>query len=282
MPNVDIGEIWIFAILLLTLYMLPTFIAHSRSVASRGAITVLNIFLCSRIWSMDTTSFEEWLKRRLDIADSIVTNFYHLALYDAEILLCCTVSSLAAAMWPGKGIDRVRYVEFLVGFSRVCPALTLISVPRLVAHRREAGDGTSVEQLKRAFYPESDALVVTHRQIDTAEDEVRRVVPELPISKIRRASYAHVIYEDLRSGLVHEFMPTSHLSDSPMTTQADVPSYYNLLDSSTQVSHRLLHLPYDYIQDVVQSSATAAFDKWKTADNWEQPRPAEWWVDKSS
>lgn len=45
MPNVGIGEIWIFAILLLTLYMLPTLIAHSRSAASRGAITVLNIFL---------------------------------------------------------------------------------------------------------------------------------------------------------------------------------------------------------------------------------------------
>ena len=228
---------------------------------------------------MHTTSYQEWFRRRVEIADSIVTNLYHLGLYDAEILLSCAISGLAAVIWPGRDIDRARFVEFLIRFSRVEPPMTLISIPRLVAYRREAADLATAEQLKRAFYPASNALVVTYRDIDRTEEGVSQVVPGVQRDEIRRASYASVIYRDLRSALVHEFQLSEHLSDSPMTMQQDVPSYWNELEGATGATDRLLYLPYGYVREVVSTSADAAFEMWQGADSWEQPKPPKWWVE---
>lgn len=36
---------------------------------------------------------------------------------DAEIILCCANSGLAAKFWPGKGIDHTRFVQLLIYFS---------------------------------------------------------------------------------------------------------------------------------------------------------------------
>ena len=59
----------------------------------------------------------EWFDSKLAIADHLAKRNDPPAEFEAEIILCCALGALSSLVWPGKGTDKKRFVQFLVDFS---------------------------------------------------------------------------------------------------------------------------------------------------------------------
>ena len=228
---------------------------------------------------METQGVQDWFRRRLEIADGLVEN--HNAVFDAEILLCCAISALAAIAWSGDRKDRRRYIEFLVRFVRSDPQVTLISVPiltqRLESYPSRIQEG---KVLRREFFPSESGRIVNYREIDKAEDEIRALLPRLPVSMIREASYASILYSDLRTGLIHEYGLYGNLAGQPMSIERGIPHYANMLTGAppNMTTVKKLFLPYPYIRTVAEEAVHASCDYWGSVSGWEISAPTRWWI----
>jgi len=238
---------------------------------------------------MDTASFRQWLEARLQISEGLKA-LGEGAEADAEILLCCVISALAAAMWPGDRIDRFRFVEFLVRFADPSHQVKRISVPLLVAQLRANKKTNEMVRLKDEFYPGRRELVVTGEEIDQSEVKVLRALKGVARKDIREASYAGVLYSEFRSPLIHTYRLSRNLEPWGVSERTDVPTYVNLHkpNDPTEVqryarrrkvseaeavltltsSERYLYFPYRYVRSVVTSAAEGAFGFWEGARKW--------------
>ena len=249
---------------------------------------------------MNTTRFREWYWGKVRVADQLVSKHGSTAESDAEILLCCANSALAAMMWPGDTIDKFRFTQFLIDFVPQTAGVQRISIPVLVAKLRDNGDTASVQALINEFYPQSDGRILTGDEIDQPETAVITLLPNLSLRDVRESSYAGIIYTDLRCGLVHEYKVSTYLSSFRMSDKQNVPSYVNMLvepdegeinrivrqfgisrsqaRSAISKTVRHLYFPYLYIRNILKDAAEAAFDHWDTASSWKRPRPSSWWI----
>lgn len=235
---------------------------------------------------MDTKHFRSWYSRRVQIAEEIVTNHGSEGEADAEILLCCSICALAAQMWPGEGIDKKRFVQFLVQFSDASLSIRKISIP-LLEKNLEKSDFDTAIKVRREFLPVRP--IVLDGGADKDEAEVMAMFPSLSRKEIRNSSRASSIYIDLRSGLVHEYQLSPHLIPYTLSDKTDIPSYVNLQDTTLEPTtgsiivrgetRRYLHFPYPYIRNVSDTAAQAAFDYWKKQNSWNQPEPQSWWAE---
>lgn len=251
---------------------------------------------------MDSTAKREWYRRRLEIADGIMSAHGDDGQFDAEILLCCAVSALAKIMWPDVK-DMRRFVEFLVQFAPNPSAITRVSIPVLCAELRAKGDNNSADFLGSHSLPDLDVQIPTGEVVDQSEDTLMTLLPRTPVALLRRSSYAAIIYRDLRCGLVHEYSLSPHMIEFGQSHKRDVPSYVNLnlsllvpsedeksmsrlLDTYEpdvglfgSKSEQLLVLPYSYVRRLVSGTAEVACDYWDSATEWEYPEPQKWWIE---
>jgi hypothetical protein len=215
-----------------------------------------------------------WFDNRLVVAERVLAMSDGQQLntdFDAQILICCALSAVAAKVWPGKGIDRARFTELLVRYCDVQPQPTTISIPALI--RKLAGKQEQAE-VRRYFWQVQPCAVVNAASVDQDESAVRAKVPGLSLRDVRAASYAAILYEDLRSGLVHEYDLQSNLMDWSFSPRQELIYQYRNSEHS-------LFMPMDYLPSVARSAATAAFDAWEKRSAWKQelPRPTRWWID---
>lgn len=234
---------------------------------------------------MDTEHFRSWYSKRVKIAEEIVTNHGPEGEADAEILLCCSISALAAQMWPGEGIDKKRFVQFLVQFSDERLCVRKISIP-LLEKNLEKSDFNTAIRVRRKFLP--GMPIMLDGDADKDETEVMAMFPSLSRKEIRNSSRASSIYVDLRSGLVHEYQLSSHLVSYTFSDRKDIPSYVNRQDNVpdltagtfvTGETRRYLHFPYPYIRKISDTAAQAAFGYWEKQNSWDQAEPQSWWVE---
>lgn len=218
-----------------------------------------------------------WLKHRLLLADTIVQKIEPglFPIYDAEILLCCALGAFAAGAWPGKGIDKKRFVQFLINYGRATPSSKTISISSLItSSSTETG-----KQIQEKFWLQNDPFFAGApfaRDVDVDETKIKVAFPKMSLKEIRKASYASLIYTDLRCGLVHEYELKDGLIDQSF--------------SSTKLSYHnrngvpRLHVPYKYIKNLVQTACLAYIASWLETDNkkLELEKPSIWWTDQVS
>jgi hypothetical protein len=208
---------------------------------------------------MHTSYFEDWFQKRLEIADDIVSKHGMSAVSDAEIILFCAASSLAAILWPRntakRPIDKKRFVQFLIEYSsKTCPSLNTISVDLLIRHLLNESNSTEAKILIEKFYRSEYAYysksptryyddgprdieyaagtlsnIYYPHEIDVTEEKILKLTPGVSRREIRKCSYANVIYSDLRSGLVHEYEPTGNVAEYGWNKSNDGLAYINNL-----------------------------------------------------
>lgn len=249
---------------------------------------------------MDTTRVREWHQSRLEIADAIVETFGDEGQFDAEILLCCAMGALASRMWPGRGIDRVRYVQLLADFAPDLAEVKRISVPLLHKKLKAMGNTASANVLESRFLAGLEGRVLTGPEIDQSEQTLTALLPSVSMGFLRQASYAAIMYADLRCGLVHEYSLSPSMIEFGLSRRQDVPIYINMmctvdLDNEAVISGelsdeglewellrsnstRLLYLPYQYVRRLSSCIAQAVFDYWDKASEWCRPIPESWWI----
>jgi hypothetical protein len=99
---------------------------------------------------------------------------------------------------------------------------------------------------------------------------------------VRKATYAAIIYSDLRCGLVHELRWGNRLGRSTLDPNTE-PHYVNYFDQSAHT--RRLCFPYEYLRQTVEDAIKSACDWLDTSREFIErcslcrPVPPCWWVD---
>ncbi len=235
----------------------------------------------------DTSFYREWFERRLKVASDVVAHGEAFEV-DAEILLCCAISALAARAWP-EHQDRARFTELLVRFAPPNADMKRVCVPKLLGELRAKGDIESTRVLRAKCYPDNPSQIVTGHGLDQDEMEITRELPKVDRTLLRKCSYAHIIYKDLRCGLIHEYtLPHKDIDgytlpheviDISIPDNATAPIYVNLRDRMTGSTERLLHFPYTWLSTALAEAAENVFGFWDKSQSEQMAPPAHWWID---
>lgn len=189
---------------------------------------------------------------------------------EAAILVCATLNALAAEIWPGRGVDRARFVELLIKMTSSSPSPATISVPLLVQHLRTELHTAEADTLARALMRFGSALVITGSDVDKSELELLSICPTLPVDLLRKNSYACLIYEDVRSSYAHEYRPGVRADSWPMTMlQGQCVSYVN------KVTERRVHFHIEWLARITVELAKSI----DTSDvTFPLAPPTTWWI----
>jgi len=233
---------------------------------------------------------ESW---RLELAErkiSTFTNLYFenkITYGDAILILTAVVSALGAQCWPGKarGIDRGRFTQLLVDHA---PETLTISVPLLMKHFQSHGKPDLASKLKHHFYkclPASGAIPLGH-MVDLSEKDVEHLLGDTSCRpEVRKHSYAHLLYEELRCSYSHEFKPGPRIEVHRPTKLHREPcvSYQPYSPGNPAWSEiplepyiNLIHFDLPWIGEVLRKCSSAVDKAAKRLPR--KPRKG-WWID---
>jgi hypothetical protein len=226
------------------------------------------------------TSIIPFAQKKLTVAQCLDGGGCGAGYGEAVLVVAGLLSGISADLWPGKRIDRARFVELWSQFSDPGHQPNRISVPLLVQHLKETGrtsEATKIEAVRsRMFGGGHASRVLIADDVDATEAEIRTLCQTLTASDVREFSYGAVFYAHVRSAIVHEFHFGANATGVPMTErQADV-SYANRLDRHTRVSRRLIHFHMPWLVSLVDSLAANVDAVLSTAP---LPKPSTWWVE---
>lgn len=200
---------------------------------------------------------------------------------DACILISAIISGIAAELWPGKGIDRVRFVQLWTVYAEKKLEPNLISVPLLTQDLRNRGKDETAQRIEslrpHMFGLGYGSVVLRSVDVDIPESELLMAVPELTPKDIRPFSYAPVFYTHVRSNLVHEWKLSRHASSQPATRLPADISYVNRSDpASLSLSRRMIHFHIEWLAKLVRSLATNTAPLIESYQTLTVPKT--WWV----
>ena len=220
----------------------------------------------------------DWVTKRCEIATALARGEAGGSYSEAAILVCAALSALAAELWPGRNIDRARFIELLVRLGPTPNIPMTISVPLLVRHVELTYSKSSAKQLGDTFLPFSETRVITGPEVDKSESEVFSICSDLSAKDIRKFSYACLLYEEVRSAYAHEYKPGAKADSWPMTMAEGQPvSYVNrLLTSGIPEIGRLIHF---HIAWLARLAVDIAMDIDTHHALLPRPVPASWWID---
>lgn len=224
-------------------------------------------------------NLRQWTENRVEIADGIMQLMRPglSPVFDAEVILCCALAATAHAAWPGERIDRKRFVQLLVDHCDTVPNPTTISIGVLRKNLKDAGKDSMEEAVRHGLWQTSDPFCSRNfraAEVDCDEASIQKAFPNLTLKELRKASYANILYEDLRCGLVHEYQQKENLIFEERFDEREVSYSY------VSGFPRLI-MPYGVVRDIVQSTCKNFFSAWETTDQFELelPRPSPWWID---
>ena len=179
-----------------------------------------------------TELYREWVVRRCNVAKELLGR-RNEGVADAAVILSALISALAADSFPKekKVGDAQRFVQLLVD-PRILPDSPFMRIS-LVSLSNDAGSLSKSEcvdvkdvlreYLKKLPVPENgnsswiDAGSVDTLCASSVDNILRPVIkPEQRrIKLIRRNSYAHLLYKDLRCSYLHEYRSGERVALAP-------------------------------------------------------------------
>ncbi|MEW8070929.1 MAG: hypothetical protein AB2826_10945 [Candidatus Thiodiazotropha sp.] len=212
-----------------------------------------------------------WTKEKNEIALRLHNGECGGSYGESVIILCAVISALSADVWPGRNIDRVRFVELLKKFASSELAVDKISTPLLIAKLQGDNKINECDKLKKGLLNVDYSLVVTGNDVDKYENEILKACDSLSLKEIREQSYANILYTEIRSGYAHEYRPGKRADSWPMTREETTISYINWADRP----NRNIHFHVQWLSNVALSVA-------KAIDEIDNKIPLEipnkWWV----
>lgn len=212
----------------------------------------------------------QWVTSKCKIALALGTGASGAGYGDAAIIITSVLTTLAAELWPGTGQDRVRFIECLVQMSSGTPSLSTVSIPLLIQHLKAKNRQQEAETLANAFLNFEPSLVITGADVDHTEGEIRKKVPSLETELLRKFSYAHLIYEEIRCSYAHEYRPGEKSESWPMTMQPDQAiSYVN------KHKERRIHFHFKWLTQLAMQIVEKIDNDFACQS---PPKPATWWI----
>jgi hypothetical protein len=221
----------------------------------------------------------DWVLEKCEIAAALSRGEAGGTYPESAILVCAALSALSAEVWPGRGIDRKRFIELLV---RLAPSTTTtstrISVPLLVRHLFAAGDDSNAAVLKKSLLDFSPTRIVVGPEVDRGEAELLAACPSLDLKTIRLHSYACLLYEEVRSSYAHEYRPGSRADSWAMTKyEGQAVSYVNrLLERGASETGRFIHFHIEWLRLMAVELASTVD---ALAPTIPRSLPVDWWIE---
>lgn len=219
---------------------------------------------------------EDWVTEKCELAARLNGGEAGGSYAEAAIVVCTALTALSAELWSGRSIDRFRFIEMLARLGPSPSDNTKVSTPLLIQHLEGSSRNSEAQQLRNTFGVPDTALVVTGPMVDTNEDDILTLLPQLGLKELRRFSYASLLYGEVRSSYAHEYRLGKQADWWPMTMLADQKiSYCNrITDDLTR--HRLVHFHFEWLAQLAIQIASSMD---KTAATLPNPRPQVWWAD---
>ena len=219
-----------------------------------------------------------WVSEKCEVARALARGEAGGSYSEAAILVCAAFNALAAEVWPGRNIDRARFIELVVRLGTSPKLLMTISTPLLVRHLETSHAKASAALLRNKFLNFSPTRVVTGLEVDRMEDELMSICPDLTPRSIRKFSYACLLYEEVRTSYAHEYKPGAKADSWPMTMSEDQSvSYVNrLLVAGVPETGRLIHFHITWLTKIAVDIASSidAIDRVLP-----HQVPTNWWID---
>lgn len=190
-------------------------------------------------------SFTRYVERPIGVASALAQGQAGGGYLEAYLIVSSLISGLAAVAWPGRGKDHKRFVELLAHHAVTATSACRVSIPFLLRSRRRSGhtqDVAALEQLRAGLVGFAhDDRIVTGDDVDCTEDEALTACPSLDLSALRDCSYANILYEYVRCGVVHEYQLSNEATSVPMSSRTADVSYSNMLIIHRPVDTRSIH-----------------------------------------
>jgi hypothetical protein len=208
---------------------------------------------------------KRFLKGRIDLVKALAANEPMVSYADLVLIITAVLSACASCRWPGKRIDKKRFIELLVMHSPSDYRTSWISVPALI---------------NDAFIDESDTpygiagnctRIYRDDEIDLSFEDFGTKYPNVPIEEIRKHCYASLIYDWLRCGYCHEYCAHENINQAPASRQEARVSYIGR--SSCNKIIRMVSFHLDYLIRMAEHHISILPI---TASS----PPSMWWIDQ--
>jgi hypothetical protein len=207
-----------------------------------------------------------FLRERMELVRGLMSGKLPVAYADLALITCAVMSACAARRWPGKGIDRRRFIELLVVHSAPDFHTSWVSVPMLLNRRLIAEENTPYARGKQT-------RIFRDEEIDLSFDAAAARYPNVPPSVLVDCCCASLIYDQLRCGYAHDYSAGKDMTHvQPSRREARVSYILRGTGPGWAAVRRMatFHLPYlielaEYHVALVPDEACE--------------RPARWWID---
>jgi hypothetical protein len=223
--------------------------------------------------------YQSFVEQKIKTAQAITAGCCQCTYVEGSLILCSIISAMSAIAWPGDKIDKKRFVEIIISFPNDPPRIdpTKVSAPLLVQDGKACNSTLGI----------SDKSLYLTEANDLNEKNVMKSCPGLRLSEIRKYSYAHLLYEQIRCGFVHQYRPGDKASDHDSLRQiAKIPesdiSYLNKIKDNK--TYRVIYFPLKWIVCVAEGVARGLdvelSKKGKMPfDNLCLGDPTPWWIE---
>lgn len=216
-------------------------------------------------------SQRDYLVGRVRLVQEMLKSDLNEACYaDYVLILCAVMSACAARTWNGTGIDRKRFVELLVRNSTNDHHITWICMPALInaGHLKQADVNANWNNHCDRIY--------TDEEIDMELSVAELKFPQVERKVLKKHSYASLIYEWLRCGYAHEYMPSGSITEYPPYHGNARLSYIRRLELNSAKaitsSHLRIGFHLDYLLELAEYHATNLAVSSAAV-------PPIWWID---
>jgi hypothetical protein len=205
-----------------------------------------------------------FLRKRVELARTLATDNPLADYSDVVLVVTAVLSACASIRWPGKGVDRRRFVELLVKNSPEDFRLSWVSIPALI-------NRGSIRESDTPYAGGNSTRIFRDDEIDLPFQDVRTRYPSVPQDQVRKYSYASLIYDWLRCGYAHEYHAHEDIITVPPSRKNARVSYIGRWTSES--SKRMVALHLDYLLEIADYHVCALPET-------EDPRPSVWWLDQ--
>ncbi len=209
---------------------------------------------------------QRFLRGRLDLAKALVADCPGASYADVALIITAVLSACAAIRWPGKGIDRKRFIELLVLHSPADLRTSWVSIPGLI------NAGLLAEADTAYGRPGWSTRIFCDDEIDLSIEDTKTKYSAVPDKQLRKHCYASLIYDWLRCGYAHEYCPHENITHVPASERNARVSYIGRSLTTTRAK-RMVSFHLDYLMRIADHHVS-------NLPSTESPQPSRWWIDQ--
>jgi hypothetical protein len=224
-------------------------------------------------------TYSSWIAQKSTTAQALGGGCCGGSYAEGAIILCVAISAMAAVWWPGKEIDKKRFIEIITKFRTSEFDPTMVSVSLLA-------EKSDVWRQKLQISNKHWYLTGKDDETDTC---VLNLCPGSLKKYVREYSYASLLYCQIRCNFVHKYRIGERAVEgdqvrSVFNVNDSEISYVNPFDNGNLPPKRLIHFPLEWIGGLAANiarelDAECVQQNKQIFEDLALTRPDPWWID---